>query len=572
MKLETGGRALCAGLERLGVTHIFGLPGTQNVDLFEELRRSSIRTVLATHEMAAAFMANGYYRASGKPGVLTTIPGPGFAFAVAGIAEASADSAALLYIVGKPAAGPARQFNLQAIDQSAMLAPLVRRTIDVDCADEVASGVSEAYAATTAGEPGPVMLHIGQGVLAADTARQNGPHIGQSPVMSLPEDPLVAEAVRLLRGSRRPVFFVGQGANGAAQRLRELAESLQAPVIATRSARGILPEDHPLAMIFDSSDAAVSATNWLLDRSDLIVAVGCKFSHNGTGGFRLRFPREKLVHADASAGTLNANYPARLAVCADSGNFLDALVAGGAVSAGRSGWTLPELENCKRSAADRTRLAEPAIYGVDPPTPAGFFAALSKVLPADSCLVTDSGWHQVLATRHFRVRSPRGLIIPSDFQSMGFGLPAAIGAKLAAPHRTVVALIGDGGLAMSGLELLTAVREKVAITVIVFNDGALGQIRLQQRASYGRSHATELNTPDLALFARAVGANYIRLEGDSAASLRAALESDSVTLVEVLVGDNFSTRIEQSKGVARQVARRMLKPSTLAWVKSRLGR
>jgi acetolactate synthase-1/2/3 large subunit len=158
MKYTTGGQDLCITLEELGVTHIFGLPGTQNINLFEALRQSSIRTILATHELAAGFMANGYYRASGKVGVLTTIPGPGFAYTLAAIAEASQDSAALLYIVGRPASESS--FSLQAIDQRAILAPLVKRIVEVERATDIGSAVREAYSATTEGEPGPVMLHI----------------------------------------------------------------------------------------------------------------------------------------------------------------------------------------------------------------------------------------------------------------------------------------------------------------------------------------------------------------------------------------------------------------------------
>jgi acetolactate synthase-1/2/3 large subunit len=570
MKRATGGRVLCSTLERLGVEHIFGLPGTQNISLFEALRQSSLRTILATNELAAGFMANGYYRASGKVGVLTTIPGPGFAWAVAAIAEASQDSAALLYLVNKPAGGPGAKFNLQAIDQRAILAPLVRRVIEVDQAVDISAGVREAFAATTAGEPGPVLLQIDERAINGDTV-ETAPPADASPAPT-PAD-LIQQAAQLLRDSGRAVFFVGQGANDANRSLRELAERLGAPVVATRSARGIVPEDHPLAMTFDFSEAGVRGLNALLDRSDLIVAIGCKLSHNGTYGFKLRFAKEKLIHVDASAEVLGANYPAQLAIQSDAGAFLDALAKADAVWQSRqSDWSLEELAARKHSGATDPRVAEPKVQGVNPPTPGSFFAALRAALPSGSCLVTDSGLHQVLATRHFRVQEPRGMIIPSDFQSMGFGLPAAIGAKLAAPHRAVVALIGDGGLAMSGMELVTAVRERIPLTVIVFNDGALGQIRLQQLSSYGHSHATELRTPNLALFAEAIGAKYLHLGGDAVETLRCAVTGDAVTLVEVNVGDSVAFHKVRAKGLARQTARGVLNPAMLEWIKSKLRR
>jgi acetolactate synthase-1/2/3 large subunit len=570
MKYTTGGEALCSALEHLGVKHIFGLPGTQNIPLFEALRLSSIRTVLATHELAAGFMANGYYRASGKVGVLTTIPGPGFAYTIPAIAEAAHDSAALMYIVGKPAYTKGREFNLQAIDQRAILAPLVKRVVEVDRAMDMDSAVREAYAATSTGEPGPVMLHVDERAIAGEIATKRERHDIPTRSPQTPAASGVSQALQLLKSSKRSAFFLGQGASGAAKQIRVFAELLHIPVIATRSARGILPEDHLLAMTFDFCEQGIRDLNSLLDRSDLIVCIGCKLCHNGTYGFQLHLPQEKLIHVDASSGVLNANYTTRLSICSDSLAFFDALAAApGALGLRRQTWTDAELANVRRSG-EASNLPEPKIGGVDRRTPRSFFSELRKALPDNSCLVTDSGLHQVLATRYYRVQCPRGLMVPTDFQSMGFGLPAAIGAKLACPDKTVVALIGDGGLAMSGMEIITAVREQIPITVIVFNDGALGQIRAQQVSTFGHSHATDLLTPDLALFAQAVGASYVYLANDAEDVLRRVIGSRGVTLVEVAVGDSPAMRLEQAKGLARQTARRFLPPASLRWIRDKV--
>jgi acetolactate synthase I/II/III large subunit len=567
MKKASGGKLLCSTLENLGVTHVFGLPGSQNVEFFEALRQSSLRTILANHELAAAFMANGYYRGSGKVGVLTTIPGPGFAYTVAAIAEASLDSSAILYIASKSPDVPGKKFNRQSIDQRAILGPLVRRIVEVDRAADIVSGVREAYAATTAAEPGPVMLHLDARAIAGeaeDTA--DGPALIAAPRQ--PDPALVQQAVGLLRASRRPVLFVGQGTNEGAQQLLELAELLQAPVLATRSARGVVSEDHPLALTFVYAETATNSLNSLLDRSDLILAIGCKLSQNGTHGFRLRMPQEKLIHVDASSEVLNANYPAKLAIHADAPAFLRALLQSAEVLQSRnSKWGGEELAGYKVSGAQYGNEPEPSVHGVKPATPAGFFSMLRRVLPADSCVVTDSGLHQVLAGRHYRAHAPRGLITPADFQSMGFGLPSAIGAKLAQPDKPVVVLIGDGGLHISAMEIVTAVREQIPLTVIVFNDGVLGQIRLQQFARFGRSHATELLTPDLALLAQALGANHLYFDGDAENALQEVISSGSVTLVEVSVGDSNAIRIDRAKGLVRQTARRARKSSVFGWMK-----
>jgi acetolactate synthase I/II/III large subunit len=570
MKRRTGGEALCSALERLGVEHVFGVPGTQNIALFEALRRSSLRTILATHELAAGFMANGYYRGSGKVGVLTTIPGPGFAFTIAAIAEAAQDSSALLYIVGKAGTIPGRKFNLQQIDQRAILAPLVKRTIEVDDPADIVSAACEAYDLATAGEPGPVALEVADRAIEGEVPGEPSVDRHGTPRLAPPPDSL-DDLIRMLAESRRAVLFVGQGVNEASAPLRELAELLDAPLIATRSARGALGEDHRLALAADFSSSAVRALNSILDGSDLILALGCKFTHNGTYGFQLHFPKEKLIHVEASSDVLNANYPARLAILADAPLTIQAILGRREALARRqSAWDQPELARLKQAGRPDGSLPEPRIHGVDPPTPAAFFAALRRAMPSGACLVTDSGWHQVLATRHFRVLGSRGLIIPSDFQSMGFGLPAAIAAKLAVPEKRVVALIGDGGLAMSGMELLPAVRERIPITVIVFNDGALGQIRIQQLSSFGHAHATELETPDLSLFAEAVGAAYVRLESDAEQTLRAAIHQDGVTLVEVNVGDTAAIRVARAKGLARRTAKHAFSPSLLRWIKSKV--
>jgi acetolactate synthase-1/2/3 large subunit len=199
---------------------------------------------------------------------------------------------------------------------------------------------------------------------------------------------------------------------------------------------------------------------------------------------------------------------------------------------------------------------EPRVHGVAAGSPAEFFGALRAAMPRESCLVTDSGRHQELARRHFPVWCPRGLITPTNLQSMGFAVGAAIGAKIADPKRPVVALVGDGGIAMSGLELLTAVRERLDLTVIVFVDGAYAAIRDQQITSYGRASGTLLPHLDCAALAAAVGATHIRLDRDPENTLRDAVTRSGVTVVEVQLSDSLPMRWSQAKGLAKKILRR----------------
>ncbi|HEX7049655.1 MAG TPA: thiamine pyrophosphate-binding protein [Longimicrobiales bacterium] len=553
----SGAELLGTTLARLGVDCVFGLPGMQNLGLYEALRRGAIRTVLASQELAAAFMANGYARTSGGVGVLATVPGPGFACALTGLAEARHDSAAVLHITTPPPRASGRRHPLQALDQAAIAAPIVKGVFDIERAQEIPGVLGEAHALAVGGEPGPVLVQI-----AEEAVADGAPVAHEAPEPTDDREPpldaaALRQAVALVGAARRPLLFAGQGAADAAAELRRLAELLGAPVLTTLSGRGILPEDHPLALGFDPARGGVDALNRLIASADLVIALGCKLGHTGSAGFRLRLPAERLIRVDAERANLDANYSARLAVHGRVEAFLaDVLRSLDASARGPSDhWGADAVAAWRARPAGTGGLPEPAIRGIESDTPAGLFAALRRALPRDAILVTDSGLHQMLARRHFPVLAPRGLLCPSDFQSMGFGLPAAIGAALAAPERTVVAVVGDGGFTMSGLELLTAIRERLRLTVLVFNDGWLNLIRLQQYAAHGHAHATRLRNPDFETFASAVGARYIRLEGDAEPRLYAAIRGRGVTLVDVTVADSPVVRTLHAKAAARETIR-----------------
>lgn len=549
-----GADLICDTLQSAGLDCVFGLPGSQTVPLYEALRTSSLRTIVATHELSAAMMANGYYRSSGRMAALVTIPGPGFTWALTGLAEASLDSAAMLHIVGQPASSPGQRFQLQAIEQTAIARPLVKSLHVIDHTADIPGALTSAHADALTGEPGPVLVQVARNALVQPADRS--PANPAQAVSPSADPPAIDQITEALTRARRCVLFLGQGCNDAADLVRQLAEKLCAAVVTTTSGRGVLPEDHPLSLGFELDSGGTDTLNALIDSSDLVLAVGCKFSHNGSRGFRLRIAEEKLVHVDASARVLGANYAARLTLCADARAFLAELLQQLEILAGEPrGFTVREItqwrERCREESLKD--LIEPHIPGVPSGTPRAFFDALRKVMPRHSCLITDSGQHQSLVRRHFHVLHPRGLLVPTNLQSMGFGIGAAIGACLANPDRPVVALIGDGGLAMSGLELLTAVRERLQLTVIVFVDGAYGLIRFQQLAAHGRTHGTDLHGPELRAFATAIGANYLHLATDPEATLRKAMALPGVTLVEVSLGDSLPMHWMRAKGSAKRL-------------------
>jgi acetolactate synthase-1/2/3 large subunit len=555
--MKNGAAHLCSALAAHGVNHIFGVPGSQNLALYDALRQSSIRSVLTTNELAAGFMANGYYRASGRLAPLVTIPGPGFTLALTPIAEALQDSVALLHIVGRPP-GSDHRLHLQAIDQRAVAAPLVKGAFRIDVPRDIAPELEKAVRLALEGEPGPVVVEWMQAALegAAAPEAQNGVRARHETRQSD-----FAEAISALASAKHPIILVGQGAIGAAQRLRELAEVLGAPVFSTASGRGVLPEDHALALCFDGERRNVDTINELLALSDLVLVLGSKLGFSGTIGFQLKLPSERVMRVDASADVLRVTCPARLAYVESVEAFLDRVVPEVAKLAPRIAgtWTKDEISRwTRRLRHPAPDMVEPFVQGTEQGAIAHFFAALRRALPRDAIVCADSGLHQQVLRRHFDVLAPRGLLFPSDYQSMGFGLPAAIGAKLAAPERPVVAVIGDGGFAMTGLELLTAVRENIPLTVIVFNDGYLGRIRLEQLATYGRTSSVRLQNPDFEAFALAVGARYALVEGEPEALLRECVERPGVTLVELRLGDGTRRHAVRARGIVRNVARRTI--------------
>jgi len=561
---RTGAEQLVEALQAGGTQVVFGVPGSQTIPLFDALRRSSLRTVLASSELGAAFMAGGWARVTGTPGVLVTIAGPGFTWALTGLAEAWLDSIPLLHITGAPPDTAGRRFRQQELDQAAIARPMVKAVLRARTVDDVSRLTCEGLRLASAGEPGPVVLECSRAVLAADAVE--GQPVLDASVPSLAD---LSDLQSRLTAARRPVLFVGQGVVHCADRLSRLAVALGAPVVTTGAARGVLPEDHPLAMGFDGLRSDPLVLNQLFQASDLVLVIGAKLGSNGACGYELQFPPDRLVHVDGSSAVLEANYPASLAIQADARAVLEALEA---QSPARSTWTELELAGWRERLRSLAKHPPEPRVGGKAVSPATFFSALREALPRDTILVLDSGLHQILARRHYEVLALQGLLLPTDLQSMGFGIPTAIAARLASPGRPVVALVGDGGFAMSGLELLTAVREGVSLIVIVFADGQLGQIRMEQLREYGAPHAVALQNPDFSLFAAAIGAAFSGVDGNIGPVLGDALARGGVTLIEVPVGDNPALRREGAVARIRESARRAAGPRLMALAKRLLGR
>jgi acetolactate synthase I/II/III large subunit len=568
---RTAAEALWSELRAQGAEFVFGLPGSQTIEAFQPLKRSGIRTIVPTHEMAAAFMANGYARATGRPGIVTTIPGPGFTYALTGLAEAWLDSVPLLHVVPAARSIEGREFALQAIDQPAMAGAVVKRLLRAGSPGAIAAAAVEGYRLATAGEPGPVMVEA----LEEDFGQEL---TGASPIPAAPAAPvlpeaLAAEIAAAISRSARVVLYLGAGALGAAREVRMLADATGAAIATTTSGRGVVSEDDLRVVVRDPGMQDIAALATLVMRADVVVAVGCKFSHNGAAGFRLELPRDKLVTINAAGPS--SNYPAKWHATADAADSIARILPRLAPRAAGIGWKDEELAVLRETALrfESDARLEPKHETSGEPSSA-LVGGLRSALPDDAIVVTDSGYHQMSVRRHYSVRSPRGLMVPTNFQSMGYALPAAIGAALGAPSRQVVAVVGDGGMLMSGLELSTAVREEVALTVVVFNDGAYRLIRNPQLAAYGESHGTDIEGPDLEALAAATGAEYrlVGADGIEAAIARNGRDESPVRLVEVPLVDSAGTKSLRRRGRLRAVARRLLPVRGRTLLRRLLGR
>jgi acetolactate synthase-1/2/3 large subunit len=376
-------------------------------------------------------------------------------------------------------------------------------------------------------------------------------------------------AARLLR-ARRPIILAGQGAMGGAGGLRRLAEALCCPVATTLSGRGVLPEDHPLSLSVDMGGYGLTVLNEALDSADLVLVLGCKLTHNGTGGFQLRLDPKRCLRVDASPEVIGATLQDAESLLGDVQRVLEALLQHhGDSLAPCAGWSAGEVAQLRARARSGAEGPEPRIAGLHPSTPAAFFEDVRAAIPRDTVVVTDSGLHQTLVRRYWKVLAPRGLITPSDFQSMGFGIPAALGARLGGGNRPVVAIAGDGGFHMAGLELLTAVRDRIPVTVIVFNDGYLGTIRLQQLAEFGHAHGVRLATPDYAGFAAAIGADYSLAGAEPGSVVARAVASNRVTLIEVRLGDSWGIHAARGRALFTGTARRVIPSRIRRWLRRR---
>ena len=523
----TGGEAVIQALSAQGVSTVFGIPGTHNLAIYEALRQhGAIRHVLARHEQGAAFMADGYARASGSEGVCISTTGPAALNTLAPLGTSFSDSVPVLCIASQiPAAGIGldKGYLHECKDQLGSFSSVTKWRARADSVDAIPETMREAFAQMRSGRPRPAMVEI-----PCDTLDQEDDIAAPVPVSVVPPKPdveRIERAARLLKRARRPVIWAGGGviAGGAGPDLQRLSERLQAPVFTTVLGKGSLPEDHPLAA---GSAVLHPAGRRFLAQSDLLLAVGTRFTEEETDRWALRLP-DTLIHVDVDPAEIDRNYPSSLAIVGDARAVLRQIHL-------RLQEPGPPVEG---RAAEVARVRAEIWRYCQERAPAGveLVQTLRRALPRDAVLVSDLTVAAYWCRRLFDVYEPRANIYPWGFCTLGFGLPAAIGAKVARPDAPVVALCGDGGFLFNCQEMAAAVQSDLPIVVLVFNDSAYGVLRPQQEARYGAAHEVDLVNPDFMALAGAFGVQGCRVGSieELGPAVSQAVESDRTTLIEL---------------------------------------
>ncbi len=556
---KTGAWLARYALEQLPVSHTFGIPGVHTTELYDELAQSEkIRPVLVTHEVSGAFAADAISRTGGgRIGCLVIVPAAGLTHAMSGIGECYLDGIPLLVITGGTRTDVGFGYQLHQIDQQRLADGIVKRAWKVKEHCEIVPAIFEAYRIAVSGVPGPVLVEIPVNLQLLEASAD------PLPVFSPPDCPRQVDsaaleaAAGLLAEARSPGIFTGWGAVDAVESVAGIAELLGAPVATTLQGLSSFPGSHPLHTGMGFSRAAVPSAENAFRDCDCLLAIGTSFGEIPTGSFGCRVPAN-LIHIDISAEAIGRNYPAKVAIvgdaCVATAALLDRLRAAGVERTTRRREVEARLGRDKQAYREEWHR-----HQTDRVNPALFFEELRTQLVDEAVVTVDDGNHTFLAAELFEVRRPRTFISPTDFNCMGYAVPAAIGAKLVNPGRQVVSIVGDGAFLMTGLEVVTAATMGLGIAFFVFDDGELSQISQGQEIPYNRKSCTVLGKVKLAGIAEATGARYVVID-DSAAiggGIREALESAAhgvPAIVDVRI--DYSKRTRFTKGVVATVLKR----------------
>jgi acetolactate synthase-1/2/3 large subunit len=549
---RTGAWLAAYALEQIGARFTFGIPGVHTTELYDALNNSNqITQVLVTHEGGAAFMADAVSRLSDSIGVLTVVPAAGLTHAASGVGEAFLDGVPMLVITGGPRTDTPHRYQLHQMDTHRFMGGLTKATFRVEKHADVVPTLFKAYDIAVSGEPGPVFVELPVNILL-----MNG-EVDQLQPFRPPQTPRVeaagdiALAAGLLTAASNPCIFAGWGARDATAELVRLAEWLEAPVATTLQGLSVFPGNHPLHTGFGFGASAVPAAQNAFKNCDCMIAIGTRFAEIATGSYGATVP-ENLIHIDINPDAIGANYPAKIGVAGDAATALRQLLD--ALQAGKTRQPRAGLREQIRRDKQAYRESWYRSDAADIVNPARFFDELRRAMPDDGILAIDDGNHTFLTAELMPIHAPKSVILPTDFNCMGYAVPAAIGAKLACPGRSVQAIVGDGAFTMTCMEILTAASNGLGIVYYVFNDGELAQIAQAQSIPYGRKPCTRLGQLNIEGVAIATGAAYLPMNDNAAiadviAKANAIAERGQPVIVAVKI--DYSKRTAFTQGTVK---------------------
>jgi len=549
----SGAQTVIEALKQQKVDVVFGIPGGVMLPIYDALYSSDIRNILVRHEQCAAHMADGYARASGRVGVCMATSGPGATNLVTGIANAYMDSIPIVAVTAQVPRPIIGKDGFQEADIIGITTPITKYNFQPQYAEEIPKVFTEAFYLASTGRPGPVLIDIPRDVQneMVEAKFPNKVEIrGYKPKYD-PHPIQVKKAAEMLVQAERPMILAGGGViiSGASQELQSIAELLLAPVATSLMGKGGFPENHPLSLGMLGMHGLVESNKLILE-ADVLLTVGLRFSDRTTGKIDEFCPEAKIIHIDIDPAEIGKNAKVDLPIVADAKRTLAAIceqLVQKVIKKESSPWLdrVKQLrEQVKSKKRDETHLK-----------PAALMRELRKIIPEDAIVTTEVGQNQMWAAQHFKVYKPRTFLSSGGLGTMGFGFPAAIGAKVAKPDLTVVDIAGDGSFIMTEQDLATSVVEKIPVTVIIMDNHMLGMVAQWQRMFYGRRYsATNLHAvPDFVKLAEAYGAQGVRI-GDMkeySDAVRKAVGSDVTTVIDVPISpeENVIPMVPAGKGL-----------------------
>jgi acetolactate synthase-1/2/3 large subunit len=537
METMNGGKALMKALEKEGVKQVFGLPGGANLPMYDELFKSNIRHILVRHEQSAAHMADGFGRVSRKPGVCFATSGPGATNLLTGIATAQADSAPMIAVTGQV---PVKMIGKDAFQESDILGmanPCVKYSFQPRDASEIPETVRKGFYIASTGRPGPVLIDIPKDVQQNEAEMKFPEEFkirGYHPWMD-PDIVQIEKAIDMLLGADKPIILAGGGViiSSAFAELQSIAELLMIPVVTTFKGKGSFPENHPLSLGPIGMHGHAEA-NKLMTEADCVLAIGTRFSDRSVGTFEDFEKRLKIIHMDVDPAEIGKNQTTSIAVVGDvqaTLRIMVKLLIQKSIKKTEGTVWLKHVKEVKEYWRENLKLPTGEM------TAAKILRKLREVLPKESITTTEVGQHQMWASLFFDVIHPGTFFSSTGLGTMGWGFPAAIGAKVARPDVAVVDIAGDGSFNMTENSLATSVLENIPVIVFLINNFSLGMVAQWQRTFYDRRMiGIDLkNCPDYVKLAESYGAQGIRAQSldELEKAIKIGLKSDVTTVIDI---------------------------------------